>query len=127
MIVRLTRCAGSDKGTFGVLSMNNEPLCVTCEDPWNNNQRMTSCIPIGVYKVKKFNGSRFKDVWELLDVPFRDAILIHGGNTINDTSGCILVGRSFSRIGDLPSVMQSQDALAELRTKLPDEFELVIR
>ena len=123
----LTRVCSSEKGTFGVLTHNDEPICVTCEDPWDDNKTSVSCIPVGAYQVEKFSGTKFKDVWEIKNVPSRSAILIHGGNTINDTHGCILVGRSFSHIGALPSVMQSQDALAELRAKLPAEFELVVR
>jgi hypothetical protein len=127
MKLLLTRCVSSDKGTFGVLSLDNEPLCVTCEDPWNDNKRQVSCIPTGTYECKKFSGLRFKDVWELLNVPGRSAILIHAGNTIDDTHGCILVGRSFSHMGKLPSVMQSREALNELRLKLPDTFTLEVR
>lgn len=126
-MITLTRVVSSEKGTFGVLSMGDTPLCVTCEDPWNNNQRQISCIPEGTYKARKFNGTKFKDVWELLEVPGRSAILIHAGNSINDTHGCILVGRSFSHIGTLPAIMQSREALSELREKLPSTFEITIR
>lgn len=123
----LTRVCSSEKGTFGVLTYNGEPLCVTCEDPWNDNKTSISCIPVGDYSVEKFNGNRFKDVWEIKNVPGRSVILIHGGNTIDDTHGCVLVGRSFSKLGNLPSVMQSQDCLTELRSKLPDKFKLTVR
>lgn len=127
MILKLTRVCSSDKGTFGVLCMDEKPLCTTCEDPWQNNAASISCIPLGVYKCRKHTGPRFKDVWEVTNVPNRSAILIHTGNTINDTHGCILVGRCFSSLGGYPAVLQSQDAMAELRSKLPDEFELVIK
>jgi hypothetical protein len=123
----LTRCTSSAKGTFGVLSMDDEPLCVTCEDPWNQNKRQVSCIPKGIYNVIKRNSPKYKDHWHVQDVPGRDLILIHAGNTIDDTLGCILVGRAFSHLGKLPSVMQSKEAMSELRAKLPDQFTLEIR
>ncbi len=126
-ILKLTRACSSDKGTFGTLCMDEMPLCVTCEDPWNDNVSNISCIPKGIYQCRKFNGNKFKDVWEIVNVPNRSAILIHAGNTIDDTHGCILIGRCFSKLGGLPAVLQSQDAMTELRTKLPDEFELVVR
>jgi len=123
----ITRGALSKQGTFGMLAIGDVPLCVTCEDPWENNQIGASCIPTGFYNCRKFNGSRFKDVWEVLNVPGRTAILIHAGNTINDTHGCILVGRCFGSSNGLPAVLQSQEALAILRDKLPDEFQLTIK
>ncbi len=127
MILKLTRVASSSKGTFGVITIDDVPFCVTCEDPWNNNERMISCIPPGVYPCAKFNGTKFKDVWEVKNVPGRSAILFHAGNTINDTHGCILVGRCFGASAGLPAVMQSQEVMTMLRDKLPDEFELVVR
>jgi hypothetical protein len=123
----ITRCGSSEKGTFGVWTLDEIPLCVTCEDPWRDNKFQVSCIPVGTYKVVKRTSLKYKTHWHVLDVPDRDLILIHGGNTINDTMGCILVGRSFSKLGNLPSVVQSQDALDMLRLMLPDEFTLTVR
>ena len=61
-----------------------------------DNQRNISCIPKGEYKVRlrlpRESGTR--DYIHLLvqEVPNRDWILFHRGNTAKDTSGCILVG-----------------------------------
>jgi hypothetical protein len=120
-MIKLRRVSSTDKGTFGVLLNNDIPLCLTCEDPWNKNKRNVSCIPAGTYTFKKRFSVKYKNHWILDNVPGRDLILIHAGNTINDTSGCILVGRSFSQLGKLPSVMQSQEAMQLLRETLPDE------
>ena len=125
-MIELKRISSTDKGTFGALLIDQIPVCVTCEDPWNDNQSNISCIPSGTYQCSKFSGSKFTNVWMLKDVPDRNYILIHAGNTIDDTHGCILVGRSFSMLGSLPSVMQSKEALDILRGKLPDEFSLTI-
>lgn len=125
-ICRLTRVVSSNKGTFGVMFLHDEPICVTCEDPWVQNMTSISCIPEGIYKCSEFNGKRFKDVWEVRDVPGRSAILIHQGNTIDDTHGCILVGRCFGKLGNLPAVLQSSEAMQILRERLPSEFELII-
>jgi len=45
MELTLKRCASTAKGTFGVLLHDGVPLCVTCEDPWNDNLPNISCIP----------------------------------------------------------------------------------
>jgi hypothetical protein len=127
MKITLVRTARSNLGTFGVLKQGETPLCVTCEDPWNNNTKGVSCIPAGRYRVQKFNGEHFKNVWQVLDVPDRLAILIHNGNTIDDTRGCILVGVGFATFpGGVPGVTGSKDTLDMLRGILPAEFDLEI-
>jgi hypothetical protein len=126
-LLKLQRVAQSDKGTFGVLVWDNVPLCVTLEDPWNNNFPNVSCIPAKTYEVKPWNGNKYKNVWEVTKVPGRSAILIHQGNSIKDTEGCILVGESFSTLGGMPSITRSLVTLDRLRAILPKEFTLEIK
>ncbi|HYH63435.1 MAG TPA: DUF5675 family protein [Urbifossiella sp.] len=122
----LRRTISSDKGTFGVLTRNGKTLCVTCEDPWRDNARGESCIPAGRYRCVGFNGAKYKDVWEVTGVPNRTAILIHAGNTMNDTRGCILVGKRLGEVDGLPAVLDSRSALDALRLTLPREFWLTV-
>ena len=86
----------SKESTIGELFINGERICDTLENPWQDNQRNISCIPEGVYKVRLrlARESATRDYIHLLvqDVPNRDWILFHRGNTAKDTSGCILVG-----------------------------------
>jgi hypothetical protein len=123
----LQRGPSSEAGTFGILFMEGIPLCVTCEDPWHNNITGASCIPVGKYECVKHNGTKYSNVWKLLGVPHRDFILIHNGNTINDTKGCILVGKSFGATDGLPSITDSRITLNMLRQRLPDNFTLTIQ
>jgi len=85
------------ESTIGKLFINGESFCDTLENPWLNNQRNISCIPEGQYKVRLrlARESATRDYLHLLvqDVPNRDWILFHRGNTAKDTSGCILVGK----------------------------------
>jgi len=82
--------------TIGELFLNGERMCDTLELPWKDNQRRISCIPEGEYKVRLrlARESATRDYLHLLvqDVPNRDYILFHRGNSAKDTSGCILVG-----------------------------------
>ena len=88
----------SEESTVGELFLNGERMCDTLELPYINNERNISCIPEGEYKVRLrlARESATRDYLHLLvkDVPNRDYILFHRGNSAKDTSGCILVGFS---------------------------------
>jgi hypothetical protein len=82
--------------TIGELFVNGERFCDTLELPYKNNERNISCIPEGHYKVRLRypRESATRDYLHLLiqDVPNRDFVLVHIGNTAQDTRGCLLVG-----------------------------------
>ena len=86
----------TENSTIGELFLNGERMCDTLENPYINNERNISCIPEGEYKVRLrlARESATRDYLHLLvqDVPNRDWILFHRGNSAKDTSGCILVG-----------------------------------
>ena len=88
----------TEESTLGKLFLNGEFFCETLENPWKNNVRNISCIPDGVYDVRLRlpRESASRDYLHLLvkEVPNRDYILFHRGNTSADTSGCILVGQT---------------------------------
>lgn len=131
-IVTLTREKSGPDGTFGTLFIQGKPICRTLEDPWNNNQHRNSCISKGNYTCIPHgwdidSSAKKRHVWEVTGVPGRTAVLIHAGNTINDTLGCILVGVSEGDIGGQHGIVDSQAALNLLRTKLPTTFTLSIQ
>ena len=86
----------TEVSTIGKLFLNGEWLCDTLENPYLDNQRNISCIPAGEYPVRLrvARESATKDYLHLLvmDVPNRDLILFHVGNTAKDTRGCVLIG-----------------------------------
>ena len=92
----LIRDTFSENSVIGELFLNGEWMCDTLENPWLDNQRNISCIPEGEYPVRLRlpRESATRDYMHLLvkDVPNRDYILLHIGNSAKDTSGCILVG-----------------------------------
>ena len=94
----LIRDTFTDKSTLGELFLNGERMCDTLELPYINNEKRISCIPEGEYKVRLRTAreSATRDYLHLLvqDVPNRDYILFHRGNSAKDTSGCVLVGFS---------------------------------
>lgn len=102
----------------------NQPLCLTLEEPWNENRRRISCIPSGIYKCRKRVSQKFGHHWHVLNVPERTLILIHQGNSLKDTEGCILVGSSLITMDGKPAIGNSRRTMNMLREVLPNEFLL---
>lgn len=125
MNVKIFRTSSSSSGTAGILSVDGAPLCDTLEPPASGlrstaaeaairsaKARGLRAIPLGRYLCTlspspRFSGKKFyKGLGGLLPrlhaVPCFDGVLIHCGNTVADTAGCILVGRSVGRfvLGD---------------------------
>lgn len=124
----LKRVAYTKISTFGVMIYNDVPFIVTLEEAWRDNKRSISCIPTGRYLCRPYTSTKYKNVWELQDVPNRSKILIHAGNTHKDTEGCIIVGSQFQPVGAVEGVQQSKAALDELRVLigLSNSFWLVV-
>lgn len=111
-VINIRREISDARGVQGTLRCGDFS-CFTLERPWLNNQNHVSCIPSGTYKGRVLPSPHFGiDLPELLDVPGRDQILIHAGNTIEDTKGCILVGTD--RDTSEPRVISSRKALLGL-------------
>ncbi len=93
MDVTLRRDDQNDVRTFGAMFIDDVRLCETLELPWRDNQRGISCIPEGVYECKlAWSPSRKVNVYWVQNVPGREAVQLHIGNTTKDIRGCILLG-----------------------------------
>ena len=111
MELLLKRIARKDAYTIGKLYINGKYVCDTIEDcdrlhfgkPKIPSQ---TAIPAGRYEVvqnvksPRFGAMSFYKmicdgyVPRLLKVPMFDGVLIHTGNTAQDSSGCIIVGKN---------------------------------
>lgn len=118
--LRLVRVAEHSNATFGVLTVNDVPEFVTVEDLWRSNERMVSCIPVGTYSVRPKDSPKFGTTWQVMDVPGRDYILFHAGNTHRDTNGCILVGMQFGKMKDESAILGSRTAFANFLRLMRD-------
>ena len=132
--MQINRFNDNGKQTTGyglIINSKNEVVYsfVTLELPWLNNQVQVSCIPIGEYVVQKRISEKFKKHFRVKNVPNRDLILIHQGNTKFDILGCILVGRKASFVNKdvLIDISESRFVLAELIDLMPSEFMLEIK
>ncbi len=94
------RLAKNSAYTIGKLYINNEYFCDTLEDTVRDiapdgtgKVYARTAIPEGSYSVILAQSPRFKRLLpRLIDVPYFAGVLIHSGNTAEDTHGCILVG-----------------------------------
>ena len=93
MELHLVRTDLTPDGTFGRLLVPDHSVLCTCEDDWQANTPGDSCIPAGRYVLERtiYHKHGFP-TFEVTGVPGRSRILIHPGNTEEDTAGCILVG-----------------------------------
>ena len=77
-------------GTNGILQVDGQVICHTIELPWKGNKRMESCIPEGVYRLKRRFSPKFQHHFELEGVSQRSYILIHPANhALRELKGCI--------------------------------------
>lgn len=128
-LVELARIERSAEGTFGVLKVNGKSFCLTCERPWEDNRPNVSCIPEGTYICEKVDSPHFGVTYKVRDVPGRSNILLHKGNTISDSKGCILPGRKFGKVSGERGVLESTSAFNDFMKAVRKEehFALTIR
>lgn len=125
ILQRVTPQSQSSNGTFGVWINDNKPLFVTLELPWKDNQKDISCVPSGTYHATKVFSKHFQRyVYVLTNVPNRDAIEIHIGNTVNDIRGCVILGMNYSMTDY--AIVNSTIAFNSFMSIMPDEFDLII-
>ena len=93
------------KYTIGLLSLDGVRLPNILEPPCNGDHHGVTAIPKGTYEIDMTTVSpKFKNrAWAkpyggivptLKDVPGRTRILLHPGNTVDDTDGCLLPGNN---------------------------------
>lgn len=120
----LQRLKRSKYGTFGMITDAGMSICKTLERLYLNNAPMVSCIKPGTYIVTVERSLKFPYLhYRLHDVDDRTDVLIHRGNTVIDTHGCILVGT----ISNEQGIEHSKDALDMLIAKYPNGFTLTIK
>ena len=87
--VRLVRLAKIGEGVLGYLSHKEEFLCFTLE-------RISKIVQRGTYPLRlEPNGSmalKYGHPMIEIEVPNRDQLFFHIGNSVKDTRGCVLVG-----------------------------------
>ena len=125
----LVRNEVTDDYVLGYLYADGD-VFTTLEPPWRHNLRNVSCIPVGEYRADFLPTSasgKYREVYHLQAVPDRGGILIHQGNTVNHTRGCIIIGKRKGWLAGKRAVLNSRTALQEFRDRMSKEdFNLTI-
>jgi hypothetical protein len=133
--------------TLGSLSVDGEYICDTLEDVDRGltsemklaelktlKVKAETAIPTGTYvvdmntvspKYKERETYKFIDgkVPRLMNVPAYEGVLIHAGNSEDDTEGCVLVGRMNADLNAALGILNSVDAFKRLMAKLQTRKE----
>ena len=132
-MILVKRFHSTDDFTIGKLYLNGKEIGYTCEDEKRENKVMHETrIPAGTYEIKlrTFGGHHekyakkfpfHKGMLWLQDVPKFNSILIHIGNTDDDSSGCLLVGKKADLLKG--TISQSTICYTELYLQVLTEFE----
>ena len=125
----LQRAFSDGRATLGIiqfLGVAHDPI-FTLENP-KRKETLDSRIESGIFVCEPYSSKKFRDVFELMDVPGRGKILIHVGNKESDTTGCILVGLNSGMYSGDVAVMESRSAMDLLRAIAKSQsFVLEIR
>lgn len=97
---------GFEGFTLGSLFLNGKFFCYTVEDQdrlletGGTKIKSRTAVPRGKFKMINTFSNRFqKELPLLVNVPGFEGIRIHGGNTAEDSEGCILVGTNRTKFG----------------------------
>jgi hypothetical protein len=96
----------------------------TIERPWLDNKQNVSCIPTGKYEadfLPRSGSGKYRNVYHVKEVPGRSGILIHNGNLVSHSRGCIIIGSRTGMLGGQPAVLSSRPALRKLNALLQGE------
>lgn len=135
MKITVKRFLSNANETMGVMLIDGTPVCWTMEDEHRDKKVMAETrIPAGTYKIglrlegghhekygKKFPNLH-KGMLELQNVPNFKFILIHIGNTDDDSAGCILVGNYPNPLGATLTVGDSTGAYLKIYKIIIDAF-----
>lgn len=98
MKIEVKRDVRNEKFTLGKMYIDGEFFCYTLEDPVRPAGVKVygdTAIPALSYEVVMSFSEKFrKPLPLLLDVPGFSGVRIHGGNSVKDTLGCVLVANN---------------------------------
>lgn len=131
MLLEVKRLYKKDTYTIGKLYIDGVYFCDTLEDKVRNLNTEKkvygeTAIPAGKYKIQVAVSSKFKrEMPYLMNVPQFTGIMIHPGNTPEDSLGCILVGENKTKGGLINSRKYSDELNEKIIEAIQDRKENV--
>lgn len=129
-----------EKYTIGHLSINGSYFCDILEDTVRDINRNGTfdcgefkisghtAIPYGEYEVKLTYSPKFKrELPIIMDVPNFEGIRIHRGNTIKDTSGCLLTGENKEKGKVINSTKYEIELINKIKKAIAKKEKITIK
>lgn len=116
-VVTIKRIYNLPDGTFGIIDIDREPFAFTLELPYRNNEREISSIPRGAYDIERWKSPTFGETFKVC-VQFRDNILFHPANLIQELKGCVALGKQIGKLNGGLAILQSKAAFSEFLDKM---------
>lgn len=136
MKLLLQRLQHTSEETVGKLSIDGKFACYILEDqPQKVKVKHETRIPAGTYKIKLRTFGGFHEKYKvkfpkihkgmlwLQDVPNFDSILMHLGNTDDNSSGCLLFGTNINTHNGRITVTESTKAYTRVYPEIAREIE----
>lgn len=117
------------RGTFGALLIAREVFCWTLEPPEFGNMKSFACIPAGQYECQRVVSPKFGTTYEICNVPYREHVLFHAGNVVQDTTACVLLAETQGKLRGNRAILNSGKTFTTfLNTMQPyEKFQLTIK
>jgi hypothetical protein len=90
----------STLGTLSIKGYSKTWYILETDGPGSTTVGSDKRIKAGKYTLKKYSSPKYPTAYKLFNVPGRTKILIHSGNFHDDTLGCLLPGKSYSKAAD---------------------------
>jgi hypothetical protein len=116
MKILVERFDSGSNDTLGRVYIDGVLKCFSIEDEKRAVKvKGDTCIPTGTYKIGFYDSpSHGAKSLMIKDVPNFKYILIHTGNTEDDTCGCLIVGKRIGTLNNKRAVLDSKTAFKEI-------------
>jgi len=114
---------------IGRVFINDEYFCFSIEDASRTTKiKGETCIPLGVYPLSTrfsphFSKAYNHDMIWVQNVPGFEFILIHWGNTISDTEGCLIIGDKIGIVNQKDAVLNSRATYLKFYAKVINQIK----
>lgn len=124
----------TDIATIGKMTFPSGKVFDTIELPWKGNAKSVSCVPEGVYTLRKrvsgvvnrTSRGKYELGWEVTNVAGRTFIMIHIGNFTSNFEGCIGVGYGLGVVNNQWAILNSSKAFDDFMKEMEQHQEWII-